>query len=52
MAPSNSSRKVNKEMIEENLKKAFADKAKEDVPDTLLSLLAQLKAQDEADGRG
>lgn len=52
MAPPKPSRKINKDMIEENLRKAFSDKAKEDVPDTLLSLLAQLKAQDEADGRG
>ncbi len=36
-------------LIEENLKKAFEDKANEDVPPELLALLDKLKSQDEAD---
>ncbi|NIY72085.1 hypothetical protein HCZ30_06505 [Marivivens donghaensis] len=36
------------EQIRENLQRAFMEKAQENVPDRFMSLLAQLKEQDEA----
>lgn len=36
----------NEDLIEENLKKAFSEKAKEDVPKELLDLLEQLRQQE------
>ena len=38
------------QLIEENLKRAFKNKANEAVPDDLLALIDKLKAQDEKNG--
>lgn len=43
---------IKNQLIEENLKRAFADKASEALPPDLLALLDKLKAQDDADGQG
>lgn len=43
---------IKDQLIEENLKRAFADKANEAVPAELLALLDKLKAQDETNGAG
>ncbi|WP_458792841.1 NepR family anti-sigma factor [Yoonia sp. MH D7] len=37
-------------LIRENLKRAFDDKATEELPTDLLELLAQLRGQDEQNG--
>lgn len=52
MEPSDTERSLRDRFIEENLKRAFAAKANEDVPDELLELLDRLKAKEEKDGRG
>ncbi len=41
---------IKDQLIEENLKRAFADKANEAVPPELLALLERLKAQDDENG--
>lgn len=50
MASEDPNRKVKDRLIEENLKRAFSDKASEEVPSELLSLLEQLRSQDEHHG--
>lgn len=52
MSAEDPNRKVKDRLIEENLRKAFTNKASEDVPAELLSLLEQLKSQDEGKDRG
>ena len=52
MTTKDPAQQIKDHMIEENLKRAFTDKANEDVPTELLSLLAQLKSQDEENDRG
>lgn len=37
-------------LIKENLRRAFDDKATEELPSNLLDLLAQLRGQDERNG--
>lgn len=50
MSSEDPGRNVKDRLIEENLKRAFTDKAKEDVPPELLALLEQLKSQDDQHG--
>ena len=52
MSGEDPNRKVKDRLIEENLRRAFTSKATEDVPAELLSLLEQLKSQDEGKDRG
>ena len=42
-------RNLKDRLIEENLKRAFADKASEDLPDQLVKLLENLREQDRSD---
>jgi len=51
MATEKIPRNLKDRLIEENLKKAFADKASEDVPAELLNLLEELRKQDQSNGR-
>lgn len=39
------------ETIKTQLRKAFDDKAAEDLPDELMSLIGKLREQDDADGK-
>lgn len=52
MTADDPTRKIKDKMIEENLKRAFTDKASEKVPDELMSLLDQLRAQEKENDRG
>ncbi len=38
-------------LIKDHLRRAFEDKAKEDIPDDLIALLQKLKLQDDTDGK-
>lgn len=51
MATEKIPRHLKDRLIEENLKRAFAEKASEDVPAHLLNLLEELRKQDLSNGR-
>ncbi len=50
MSAKNPTQPIKDQLIEENLKRAFVDKANEAVPDELLLLLEKLKSQDQENG--